>query len=235
MEQSFINAGVLYLPVVFGIQAWKPALPPRAVAAVRRVWCGWNVALALFSLAGAYYTYDGARAIAQTGESCVWLPEHRRWFAGAAGRWLYYFQVSKIVELGDTVFLALLAKPIPFLHWYHHLVTLLAGYVTMVQYKPYLIVGPFVNYCVHVVMYAYYAASAAGRRPPAICAQAITTAQTAQMVVMSAYYSWLYARRDALCDSIVLSPSILMYGIYLFLFGRYFWHRYAVRHDKKNE
>lgn len=228
-----MNATVLYLPVVFGIQAWKPALSPRAVAAIRHTWFAWNVCLALFSLTGAYYTYDGMRAIALTGESCLWLPEHLRWVNGKAGRWLYYFQVSKIVELGDTVFLALLQKPIPFLHWYHHLVTLLAGYVIMMQYKPYLIVGAFVNYSVHVVMYAYYAASAAGRRPPAICAQAVTTFQTAQMVAMTAYYTWLYGKRDALCDCSILQPSIAMYGVYLFLFGRYFWQRYALKCNKE--
>ena len=38
-------------------------------------------------------------------------------FTGPAGTWVLYFIVSKLFELGDTLFLAALGKPIIFLHW----------------------------------------------------------------------------------------------------------------------
>lgn len=38
-------------------------------------------------------------------------------FTGPAGTWVLYFILSKLVELGDTLFLAALGKPIIFLHW----------------------------------------------------------------------------------------------------------------------
>lgn len=35
----------------------------------------------------------------------------------SAGQWTYYFIISKMFELADSVFLAVLQKEINFLHW----------------------------------------------------------------------------------------------------------------------
>jgi hypothetical protein len=37
--------------------------------------------------------------------------------SGPTGTWVLYFIVSKVVELGDTLFLAALGKEVSFLHW----------------------------------------------------------------------------------------------------------------------
>lgn len=40
-------------------------------------------------------------------------------------QWNSVFVISKLVELGDTVFLWLDKKPVKFLHWFHHATVLL--------------------------------------------------------------------------------------------------------------
>ena len=66
------------------------------------------------------------------------------------------FILSKIPELGDTIFMILKRKPVIFLHWYHHITVLLFcwhSYVTEAAYGLFFIA---MNYTVHAVMYGYF-------------------------------------------------------------------------------
>jgi hypothetical protein len=47
------------------------------------------------------------------------------WCFGIYGaEWLFFFNVSKLFEFVDTVFIVLRKRPLMFLHYYHHIVTL---------------------------------------------------------------------------------------------------------------
>lgn len=84
----------------------------------------------------------------------------------AKGRHVFYYYINyifKFIELFDTVLLALRAKPMIFLHVYHHAATLVLCWLqlraeTCVQWIPITL-----NLAVHVLMYYYYAASALGK------------------------------------------------------------------------
>lgn len=44
---------------------------------------------------------------------------------GVAAFWSFLFAISKLVELGDTLFIVLRKKKLIFLHYYHHAVVLI--------------------------------------------------------------------------------------------------------------
>lgn len=76
------------------------------------------------------------------------------------GRWIFYFQLSKLVELGDTLFLMLRGKDIAFLHWYHHIITLGFGYVQCLRLDTTFEWIAVMNLFIHTWMYSYYALTA---------------------------------------------------------------------------
>ncbi|KAK4694864.1 hypothetical protein P7C70_g8661, partial [Phenoliferia sp. Uapishka_3] len=94
----------------------------------------------------------------------------------------YYFKCGfKDWELVDTLFLVAKKKPLKFLHYFHHSNTALLCFVqlngrTSVSWVPITI-----NLAVHVLMYYYYFATAAGRT--IAWKKYITTMQISQFVV----------------------------------------------------
>merc|ERR1712039_500911 len=64
--------------------------------------------------------------------------------------------LSKIPELGDTVFLILKRKPVRFLQWYHHATVMLFCWLALsTEYMPGLWFAA-TNYFVHSGMYMYF-------------------------------------------------------------------------------
>lgn len=70
--------------------------------------------------------------------------------------WYHVFYLSKYYELLDTVFICIKKKPLIFLHYYHHIVTLLLCWVTMDDYIAPQWICVSTNTLVHVFMYYYY-------------------------------------------------------------------------------
>ena len=148
----FLCAAVLYYPVIFGLRhvlrdstAFDLGGAPAAVLdvdgkpkkdaegrTVRRpsqatfnyiFW--WETGLALFSILGAYHVVPLAFDVWQSEPFFV-DAVCRRGLESTDVRywWIFLFNVSKLFEFGDTLFVVLRKKKLILLQHYHHLATM---------------------------------------------------------------------------------------------------------------
>lgn len=151
--------------------------------------------------------------------------------------WSSLFALSKIVELGDTVFIVLRKQPLIFLHWYHHITVI---YFTWYSYA--LLMGTsrwyiVMNYFVHSWMYSYYALKAMGFKPPRFIAMMVTTMQLVQMVVGffvtgAAYYYIMNGEKECHATTLNIVSGLLMYFSYFVLFAMYFYKTYLAGNSR---
>ncbi|KHN74736.1 Putative fatty acid elongation protein 4 [Toxocara canis] len=142
----------------------------------------WNASLAIFSTFGFLrFSEDLVHSVLTLGMyRSVCYTVHPK---GVAAFWALLFALSKIVELGDTLFIVLRKRKLIFLHYYHHVAVLIgAAHAGAEHAAP----GRFfisLNYFVHSVMYSYYASTAYGLRPSRTMAMLVTSLQILQMFV----------------------------------------------------
>ncbi|XP_074763923.1 very long chain fatty acid elongase 3 [Athene noctua] len=221
-----------YLVLIFGIQH---LMKEQRAYNLRPALTLWSLSLALFSAAGAIRVWKVMAFIISTkgfkhsvcSQSFLVQPIFQFWG--------YLFVLSKLLELGDTVFIVLQKKKLIFLHWYHHTTTLIVSWYACDD----LVVGggwsAAVNYSVHAIMYSYYALRAAGFQVSRFIAMTITTIQMVQIVgyiIMNVLIIiWM---EDNVCPTrwTVIFISSVLYVSYLVLFGNYFFQTYLRRSQK---
>lgn len=156
-----------------------------------------------------------------------------------AGVWTWLFVLSKLPELGDTVFIVLRKQPLIFLHWYHHITVLLYSWFSYTEYTASARWFVVMNFCVHSIMYSYYALRSMGYSPPRKFAMLITTCQIAQMVVGCTVNIWAaqYLEEHQPChvSNTNIKLSIAMYFSYFILFARFFYKSYLDTSNRKSK
>ncbi|XP_061823371.1 very long chain fatty acid elongase 6-like [Nerophis lumbriciformis] len=216
----------LYVALVFGGQHY---MRPRPKMNLRTPMAVWSLALAIFSIMGAVRT--GFFMLYLINNGGIWrsVCDQIIYDGPVSKFWAYAFMVSKVPELGDTVFIVLRKQRLLFLHWYHHITVLLYSWHS---YKDMVAGGGWfmtVNYTVHALMYSYYTARAAGLRVPRALAMVVTIAQLLQMVVGLAVtglaYRWTQ-HGDCPSSMVNITWGALMYLSYLLLFLNFFYHAY---------
>nr|CCC49088.1 putative long chain fatty acyl elongase [Trypanosoma vivax Y486] len=204
---------------------------------VRRAMVLWNLSLSIFSILGTSTVtpvlIGNLREKGFHSATCEF--NEKEFYTTNVGFWMGLFALSKIPELIDTVFLVLLGKDLPFLHWYHHVTVLLFSWHAYCVGSSVYIWVAAMNYSVHSVMYFYFALAALGyRRIVRPFAPYITVIQILQMVV--GCLVTLHALRE-LCDEtgrgcgVPLSnmrAQLLMYASYLYLFSKMFVKSYLL-------
>jgi len=217
-----------YMILVFGGQHFMQSRPRFEL---RGLLVFWNFLLALFSIMG----------------TCRTLPEmvHTLWNYGfyhsvclrsyaeantVSSFWTWAFVLSKVPELGDTVFIILRKQPLIFLHWYHHASVLIYtwySYSELIAPARWFVV---MNYIVHSTMYSYYGLKALRYNVPKSIAMVITALQLTQMIIGCYVNVWAYQVKTSGETCLVsfnnLNMSLLMYASYFVLFARFFYKAY---------
>jgi len=233
---SHVEVPVFCCCIYFVVVFWLPGVLAEHDVRfnLRRQMIMWNLLLAGFSTFGASRTVPhllkGLREQGFEGTVC----NDGAWFLnGTSGFWVMLFIYSKMPELVDTLFLVLKRRPVILLHWFHHCTVLLFcwhGYHTKA--------GPgmwfaTMNFCVHSIMYFYYAMMATRWCKGLLNAIAplITLLQILQMVggMVVVVTAVRKLNRDGVCDA---DPSNLklgfaMYASYFVLFFMLFWSKYV--------
>ena len=217
-----------YLVMVFGGRAVMKSQDAISSKFFFRLW---NIALAAFSIFGAYKVLPSFFAVlagAPYFDVVCGNPDDR-WFKGDAGFWLLAFILSKFPELVDTLWLVIQKKPVIFLHWYHHVTVLLYCWHSWLHQIPAGMIFCAINFSVHSVMYSYYALMTfESLRFVRKWATYITLAQISQMVVgFGVAVSGLVAvyvqgRSDCKWDRANMLGCSVMYGSYFVLFAQLF-------------
>ncbi|XP_013201134.1 elongation of very long chain fatty acids protein 6 [Amyelois transitella] len=233
---AFYYVGV-YMAFIFGGQYYMQNRPRFEL---RRTLIVWNCMLAAFSIMGACRTLpEFIHVLRNHGiyhSICVpsFIEQDK-----VSGFWTCMFVLSKLPELGDTVFIVLRKKPLIFLHWYHHITVLLYTWYSFTEYTSSARWFVVMNYCVHSVMYSYYALISMGKRPPRFLAMTITFLQLTQMIVGCAINIWAHnymataPPHSCHISNINIKLSMTMYFSYFVLFAQFFYKSYLAPKGKK--
>lgn len=223
-------ASLIYVVVIFGLKHYMRDKPK---VDLRLPLVAWSSCLAVFSVVcmvrlwQEYLLYMGEHGF--IGTMCDSFC-----YTGINGFWSVIFVISKLPELGDTLFVVLRKQKLIFLHWYHHITVLVYSWYSYSQ-----LVAPgryfiLMNATVHAIMYSYYALRASKlTRIPRPVNMAITFLQTSQMFVgVVINLLALYHRSQGVeCSTSTenIFWAFLMYASYFVLFAHYFYQAYFAR------
>lgn len=216
-------ASMLYLPVIFALKSLKLKFK------LNYTFMLWNSFLALFSIIGTIILGSGLiKKLYENGvDYTICNNDYQN--NSLLSRFVYYFIISKLYELGDTIFICLKDGQLIFLHWWHHIVTLLYAWESGLLTRSSGLYFSAINYCIHSIMYSYYAIYTytkifPGKKLNLVLGlilkhkKLITVLQILQMFI-GLYVSLIYSTN---CDKEVDYMGIVMYGIYFILFVKHF-------------
>ncbi|VDM58950.1 unnamed protein product [Angiostrongylus costaricensis] len=234
VEKPAFIISMAYVVTIFGIQAVMKNFKPFQLTSILNFWNAW---LAIFSTIGSCMTgYGLFYEIYHRG----FVSSYTRagdYFTGYSGYWTFLFTMSKVLEFGDTILIVLRKKPLIFLHWYHHVLTMnyaIISYSYDVAFNSWI---GWMNFTVHSIMYGYYMLRSLGVKVPAWIARNITTMQILQFVItlLILFHIGYLSSSDVQVDS---HPKIYWFCVfmeisYVVLFANFYFQSYIKGGGKK--
>ncbi|NWI76888.1 ELOV6 protein, partial [Dryoscopus gambensis] len=201
MEENWQNSFIIsfiYLILVFGIQHFMKERRPFNLRAPLILW---SFSLTLFSFVSACRVWKQMFFLLRTKGFKRSVCSRSFYVHPVSKFWIYLFVLSKLVELGDTLFIVLRKKKLVFIHWYHHLATLILSWYGYKDMAAGVGWNAALNLSVHSLMYCYYTVTAMGIRVPTSIAMLITTSQIVQVIgFLIMNISVLFWQDDKLCQ-----------------------------------
>ncbi|WFD08254.1 very-long-chain 3-oxoacyl-CoA synthase [Malassezia vespertilionis] len=240
--KSTMIMSALYLIIVLGGREFMRNRPPVSSKLLRTPFLVHNILLSLASgLLLALYLEEMlpyAKKYGWHDSICV--------YGATSSRMTLFYIINyyfKYWEFVDTFFLVAKKKPLMFLHVYHHVATAFLCWTQIVGRTPMAWAIICLNLFVHVIMYAYYAASSVGIRFP--FKKLITLMQIVQFFVdlyicyygtynhyATYFFPWL-PHRHCDGDHIYAWTGIVILSSYLVLF--IFFYRSTYNKAKKGD
>ena len=120
MVQWWLGSVVCSFLYVVAIHVGQHMMKSRRPYNLRTAMTIWSAGLAVFSICGTLRSLQTIIHIVNNyGIYCLICSNRYLYFKGA-GLWTFAMAASKLLQLGDTVFIVLRKQPLSFLHWYHH-------------------------------------------------------------------------------------------------------------------
>ncbi|XP_027733842.1 elongation of very long chain fatty acids protein 3 [Empidonax traillii] len=224
-DKCFIVAAI-YLILVFGIQHF---MKERRAYHLRTPLTLWSFGLTLFSVIGAWRVWKQIAFLLLTKGFKQSVCSRSVYVHPVSKLWICLFVLSKLVEMGDTVFIVLRKKKLTFVHWYHHLTAAVVSWYTYNAMVPGIGWVIALNFSIHALTYSYYTVTATGTRVPSSIAIIITTSQMVQMtgfVILN--FLIAFWKDDKVCP--ITWPQLLssswVYITLLILFCNFFFKTY---------
>ncbi|KAL3994157.1 GNS1/SUR4 family protein [Acanthocheilonema viteae] len=221
-----VYIAAFYICIIHALQRYQRT---RKARNLRLPLCIWNLTLSLFSLIATirfgeeFYSTLTTRPFVHS--ICYAISPFQ-----PAAVWAFIFAISKVVELGDTIFLLMRKKPIIFLHWYHHAVVLIYSWNAAVELTAAGRWFIMMNYFVHFIMYAYYSIAVWSIRLPKLFSMFVTVLQTSQMLtgIFVSMIALKQKLKNAVCQQSMdnLALGFAIYSSFAVLFIRYFHNTY---------
>lgn len=220
---------MIYVILIFSVQHWMKSRPKFQLSTPLIIW---NWSLALFSIMGSIRMLpEFHNSITQYGiYHSVCVPRYIV-MDKVSGFWTFMFALSKLPELGDSIFIVLRKRPLIFLHYYHHTTVLLYTWFTYTEYIATARWFIVMNYCVHSVMYSYFALRSMNVHVPRFMAQCITFMQIVQMflgLTVNLLALYFIKIENRICQTTLLNIklSTALYSSYIYLFTKFFFQAY---------
>lgn len=221
----------LYVAVIFGC---RHVMKSRNKFELRGPLALWSGLLAIFSIIGTIRMFpEFLSAVRDHGLHYSVCNPSMYSADSVVAFWATLFTLSKLIEFGDTVFIVLRKQKLIFLHWYHHIATLIYAWQ---GYSEHAAIGRWfcnMNYAIHALMYSYYCLRAMRYKCPRFVNIIITGLQLLQMIVASSINVYVYRlkSRNEYCQQSYenLAFSSVMYFSYVILFANFFYRTYIAK------
>ncbi|CAF3283283.1 unnamed protein product [Rotaria socialis] len=225
-----------YIILIFIGRAWMARKDQKYE--LRTALVLWNASLTIFSLWGAFRCVPELINIV-IRHGFMYSICDSQYKQGITGLWVCLFMASKVPETIDTLFIVLRRQELIFLHWYHHATVLVYCFYS---YAFFASTGRWfvsMNYCVHTLMYCYFALRAARIRIPPFVQVFITLLQIVQMiagcVVNVAAYNYKQKGYSCGTTDTNIALSLALYASYFMLFAHFFYMAYLKKGLKKKK
>ena len=143
---------------VCGIFTLKSFMRTRERCDLQYVLTVWNISLAFFSMFAFIRTAPEVISGIQTLGLSMNLLCSTEFLSGHVPEfWISMYSISKLIELGDTLFIILRKRKLLFLHWYHHVTMVLSSWCFFDDtfgMRGFIVVA---TYGLHGIMYTYFA------------------------------------------------------------------------------